>query len=98
MSEEVRSYQKVYARALDGLPASLARISRTGHIRMPCKKALEDPQCPTRAYQPTGDEKMSSWPTQVTVQGEQSIELHNQVVLLTGNGTRTRRLSTDVQD
>ena len=45
-----------------------------------------------------GDDQMSSWPTQVTIQGQQSIELHGEAVLLTGNGSRTRRLSTDVQD
>ena len=53
---------------------------------------------PSRAYQPTGDDQMSSWPTQVTKQGQQSIELHNEAARLTGNGSRTRRLSTKVQD
>ena len=65
---------------------------------MPYEKPLQGRQCPTRAYQPMGDDQMSSWPTQVTIQGQQSIELHDEAVLLTGSGSRTRRLSTDVQD
>ena len=31
------------------------------------------------------NDQMSSWPTQVTIQGQQSIELHDEAVLLTGN-------------
>ena len=44
------------------------------------------------------DDQMSSWPTQITMQRQQSIELHGEAVLLTGNGSFTGRLSTDVQD
>ena len=89
---------QVNARALDGLPASLARRPRTGRIRMPCEKPIEDRQCPSRAYQLRGDNELSSWPTQVTIQGQQSIELHDEAVLLTGSGSRTRRLSRGVHD
>ena len=45
-----------------------------------------------------GDDQMSSGATQVTVQGQQSIELHEEAVLLTESGSRARKLSTDVQD
>ena len=45
-----------------------------------------------------GDDQMSSWPTQVTIQGQQGIQLHDETVLRTENGIRTRTLSTDVQD
>ena len=44
------------------------------------------------------DDQMGSWPTQVTLQGQQSIDVHDEALLLTGCGTRTRRLSTDVHD
>ena len=45
-----------------------------------------------------GDDQMSSWLTQVTIQDEQSIELQGEAVLLAGGGSHTRRLSTDVHD
>ena len=67
-------------------------------MRMPCKKPLQGRQCHTRAYQPKGANAMSSWPTQVTIQGQQGIELHDEAVLPTGSGRSTRRLSMDVQD
>ena len=98
MSKEVKSYLEDYARALDGLPESLARMPRPRRTQMPCEKPLQDRQCPTRAHQPMRDEQLSSWPTQVTRQGQQSFELHENAVLLTGSGSLTRRLSTDVQD
>ena len=63
-----------------------------------CAKPLEDRQCPTQACQPIGDDQMGSWPTQVAIQGRQGIELHDEAVLPTESGGRTRRLSTDVQD
>ena len=45
-----------------------------------------------------GDDQLGSWPTQVTIQGQQSIELHDEAVLLTGRGSHTRRLPTDMHD
>ena len=45
-----------------------------------------------------GDDQMISWPTQVTMQGQQSIELRDEASLRTESGSRTRRLPTDVQD
>ena len=65
---------------------------------MPCEEPLQGRQCPTRAYPPKGDNGLSGWPTQVTIEGQQSIELHDEAVLLTGSGSRTTRLSTDVHD
>ena len=62
---------------------------------MPCEKPLQDGLCPTRAYQSMGDEQVNSRPAQVTIQGQQSTELRDEAVLLTGNGSRTRRLSTE---
>ena len=41
-----------------------------------------------------GDAQMSSWPTQATRQGQQSIAMHDEAVLLAGNGSRTRRRRT----
>ena len=64
---------------------------------MPCEKPLQDRQCPTRAYQPKGDNDMSSRPTEVTIKGQQSIELHDEALLLTGSDSRTRTLPMDVQ-
>ena len=49
-------------------------------------------------YQLNGDNEMSSWPTQVTIQGQQSFKLDDEAALLTGNSSHTRRQSTDVQD
>ena len=45
-----------------------------------------------------GDDQMGSWPTQTTIQDQQSMDLHDEAVLLAGSGSPTRRLSMDVQD